>query len=133
MKLEDKLQALLLLFSLLDSWDTLVVSLSNFAPDGEMTMDMVKASLLNEEARRKEAGFSSQAEANVIPESSRGKSKSKNPYNRDKSRGRSKSRKRDYIFQYCQKPSHIERFFRKKKRDMSRERKEKFRVEARRE
>ncbi|VFQ72988.1 unnamed protein product [Cuscuta campestris] len=45
MKLEDELQALLLLSSLPDSWDTLVVSLSNSAPDGKMTMEMVKASL----------------------------------------------------------------------------------------
>ncbi|VFQ76229.1 unnamed protein product [Cuscuta campestris] len=64
MKLEDELQALLLLSSLPDSWDTLVVSLSNSAPDGKMTMEMVKASLLNEEARRKESGYPSQAEAN---------------------------------------------------------------------
>ncbi|VFR03144.1 unnamed protein product [Cuscuta campestris] len=90
-----------------------------------MTMEMVKASLLNEEARRKESGYPSQAEANVIPESSRGRSKSRNPHHRDKSRGRSKSRKRDFICHYCQKPGHIERFCRKKKRDMSRERKDK--------
>lgn len=87
MKLEDELQALLLLSSLPDSWDTLVVSLSNSAPDGKMTMDMVTTSLLNEESRRKESGFSSQVEANVIPESSRGRSKSRNPQNRDKSKG----------------------------------------------
>ncbi|VFQ68970.1 unnamed protein product [Cuscuta campestris] len=86
---------------------------------------MVKASLLNEEARRKESGYPSQAEANVIPESSRGRSKSRNPHYRNKSRGRSKSRKRDFICHYCQKPGHIERFCRKKKRDMSRERKDK--------
>ncbi|VFQ78891.1 unnamed protein product [Cuscuta campestris] len=124
MKLEDELQALLLLSSLPDR-DTLVVSLSNSAPDGKMTMEMVKASLLNEEARRKESGYPSQSEANVIPESSRGRSKSRNPHHRDKSRGRSKSRKRDFICHYCQKPGHIERFCRKKKRDMSRERKDK--------
>ncbi|VFQ64792.1 unnamed protein product [Cuscuta campestris] len=41
---EDELQALLLLSSVPDSWDTLVVSLSNSAPDGNMTMEMVKAS-----------------------------------------------------------------------------------------
>ncbi|VFQ80312.1 unnamed protein product [Cuscuta campestris] len=125
MKLEDELQALLLLSSLPDSWDTLVVSLSNSAPEGKMTMEMVKASLLNEEARRKESGYPSQSEANVIPESSRGRSKSRNPHHRDKSRGRSESRKRDFICHYCQKPGHIERFCRKKKRDMFRERKDK--------
>ena len=54
MKIEDELQALLLLSSLPDSWDTLVISLSNSAPNGDLTMDMVKDSLFNEEARRKE-------------------------------------------------------------------------------
>ena len=34
MKIEDELQALLLLSSLPDSWDTLVISLSNSAPNG---------------------------------------------------------------------------------------------------
>ena len=52
-KLDDKLQALLLLSSLLNSWDTLVVTLSNFAPAGKLTIDTVKDSLLNEEVRRK--------------------------------------------------------------------------------
>ncbi|VFQ68311.1 unnamed protein product [Cuscuta campestris] len=108
-----------------DSWDTLVVTLSNSALDGKMNMEMVKASHLNEEARRKESGYPSQAEANVIPESSRGRSKSRNPHYKDKSRGRSKSRERDFLCHYCQKPGHIERFCRKKKRDMSRERKDK--------
>ena len=53
MKIEDELQALLLLSSFSDSWDTLVISLSNSAPNGKLTMDTVKDSLFNEEARRK--------------------------------------------------------------------------------
>ena len=52
--LDDELQALLLLSSLLGSLDTLVVSLSNLMPDGKLTMEIVKENLLNEEARRKE-------------------------------------------------------------------------------
>ena len=54
MELDDKLQAILLLTSRLESWDTLVVTLSNSAPDEKLTMDTVCDSLLNEEARRKE-------------------------------------------------------------------------------
>jgi len=50
--LDDELLALLLLNSLPDSWETLVVSLSNFAPNGKLTFDMIKDSLLNEEIRR---------------------------------------------------------------------------------
>ncbi|CAL8167684.1 unnamed protein product [Prunus armeniaca] len=42
MVLDDELQALVLLSSLPDSWDTLVVSLSNSAPQGVLTLDMMK-------------------------------------------------------------------------------------------
>ena len=54
MKIDDELQALLLLSSLPESWDTLVVTLSNSTPKGKLTMDIVIDSLLNKEARRKE-------------------------------------------------------------------------------
>ena len=75
MKIEDELQALLLLSSLPDSWDTLVISLSNSAPNGNLTMVMVKDSLFNEEARRKEQGISSETEALVTENRSRGKNR----------------------------------------------------------
>ncbi|KAK8650924.1 hypothetical protein V6N13_140545 [Hibiscus sabdariffa] len=54
MKIDDELQALLLLSSLPESWDTLVVTLSNSAPYGKLTTDIVLDSLMNEDARRKE-------------------------------------------------------------------------------
>ncbi|KAL5141793.1 Retrovirus-related Pol polyprotein from transposon TNT 1-94 [Glycine soja] len=66
MKIDDELQALLLLSSLLESWDTLVVTLSNSAPEGKLTMDTVSDSPLGEEARRMERGESIHPEANVI-------------------------------------------------------------------
>jgi hypothetical protein len=56
MTLDDELQALLLLSSLPDSWETLVVSLSNSTPDGKLTIANVSSSLLNEETRRKASG-----------------------------------------------------------------------------
>jgi hypothetical protein len=49
---DGEVQALLLLSLLPDGWSTLVVSLSNSAPDGKLTPKMVKNSLQNEEARR---------------------------------------------------------------------------------
>ena len=58
------------------SWDTLFISLSNSAPDGKLTMDIVKASLLNEETRRKEMGSSNHSEAHyVAQEFNRGEAK----------------------------------------------------------
>ena len=50
---DDELQALLLLSSLPESWDTLVVLLSNSAPEGKVSINMVTFALLNEEARKK--------------------------------------------------------------------------------
>jgi hypothetical protein len=64
--LDDKVQALLVLSSLPDSWETLVVSFSNSAPNGVITIGMVKNNMFNEEARRKEQGISSHSEALVI-------------------------------------------------------------------
>jgi len=45
MKIDDELQALLLLSSLLESWETLVVTLSNLIPDGKISMDTISDSL----------------------------------------------------------------------------------------
>ncbi|VFQ84242.1 unnamed protein product [Cuscuta campestris] len=53
---DDELQALFLLSSLPDSWETLVVSISNSAPDGVLSLDVIKESMFNEELRRKEMG-----------------------------------------------------------------------------
>ncbi|KAL4379562.1 hypothetical protein GQ457_02G035640 [Hibiscus cannabinus] len=123
MKIDDELQALLLLSSLPESWDTLVVTLSNSAPDGMLTTDTVSDSLMNEEARRKERGLPSQSEANVVENRGRSNSRIKNE-NRgrsktrcyDKSRGQSKSRSK-IICYYCGKPNHKKLECRSLKRD----------------
>ena len=54
--IDDELQALLLLSSLPDCWETLVVSLSNSTPNGVLQLAMVKDSLFNEGTRRKDMG-----------------------------------------------------------------------------
>ena len=59
MNIDDEMQASLLFSSLHDSWETLVVIVSNSTPNGTLTMESVKDSLLNEEARRKEKDESS--------------------------------------------------------------------------
>ena len=66
MKIDDELQALWLLSSLPKSWYTLIVTRSNSAPEGKLTMDTVVDSLLNEQARRKERGMVVQFEANIV-------------------------------------------------------------------
>ena len=47
--LDDETQACLLLGSLPDIWNTLVVSLGNSSPKGKVTLAMVRNSLFNEE------------------------------------------------------------------------------------
>ena len=48
MKIDDELQALLLLGSLPDSWETFVVTVSNSAPNGVLSMENIKDNMLNE-------------------------------------------------------------------------------------
>ena len=57
--LEDELQAHFLLNSFSESWETLIISLSNSAPNGVVSMEQVSASIQNEELRRRNAGTSS--------------------------------------------------------------------------
>ena len=59
MKINDKMLASFLLSSSIDSWETLIVIVSNATQNGILTMESVKDSLLSEEARRKEKGDSS--------------------------------------------------------------------------
>ena len=51
----DEVFTLLLLGSLPDSWETLVVTLGNAGPQGKhLSLEQVKSSLLNEETRQKD-------------------------------------------------------------------------------
>ena len=109
LELDDEVHALLLLSSLPDNWKTLVVSMSNSAPNGVITVNMVKDSMFNKEARRKELGISSNTKTLIIERRRRSKSrKPSSDYNRDKLRGKSKSRKEIKCF-YYDKPRHIKR------------------------
>ncbi|KAM1465599.1 hypothetical protein FF1_044120 [Malus domestica] len=85
----EELHALLLLRSLLDSWETFVVSISNSASNGILTLDNVKNSMLNEETRRKTSGIDS---SQVFVTESCGRSKSRGPKGHGRSPSLSKSR-----------------------------------------
>ena len=103
--IDDELQALLLLSSLLDSWETLVVSLSNSALNGVLQLAMVKNSLLNEETRRKDMGKDI---TQALVTKNRGRSKSRSSKGRGKSRNRSESKGKFKCF-YCDKEGYIKR------------------------
>ncbi|RDX72306.1 F-box protein CPR30, partial [Mucuna pruriens] len=55
-KFEDEILGLLLLNSLPDSWETFKVSITNSTPNGVVSLQMVKGSVLNKEMRRKAQG-----------------------------------------------------------------------------
>lgn len=51
--LEDKLQVLLLLSSLMDDYETSIVTLTSLAPNGVSTISIIKTSLFENETRGK--------------------------------------------------------------------------------
>ncbi|CAM8972007.1 unnamed protein product [Rhodiola kirilowii] len=117
--LDDEVQALLVLSSLPDSWETLAVSLSNSTKDGVLTMEQVASTLLNEESRRS-ASESSLSQSEALVSEGRGRSKNKRQYNNDtQQRRRSKSRsgKRDVPCYYCGINGHYKSDCRFLKRD----------------
>ena len=111
MNIDDEMQASLLLNSLLDSWETLVATVSNSTPNGILTMESFKDSLMNEEVRRKEKGESfskvlvhEKQERKEKPERHE-RSQNINPHN---FRGRSKSIKYIKCY-YCNKVGHMKK------------------------
>ena len=53
MVMDDTMQASLLLCSLSNSWETFVVTINNFILNGELSMELMKGNLFNEEMRSK--------------------------------------------------------------------------------
>ena len=103
--LADEVLALLLLGSLPDSWEMLVVTLSKARPEGKhLFLARLKSSLLNEEAHRKywESGTDSKALVKET-DTNRRRGRNRSPLNWDKSGTRLKSRGRPTCF-YCGKP-----------------------------
>ncbi|WJX48823.1 hypothetical protein P8452_35337 [Trifolium repens] len=115
---DDEIQGLWLLGTLPNSWETFRTSLSNSAPNGIISMDLAKSSVLNEELRRKSQGSSSHSE--VLVTESRGRQQSRGPSNRGTSRGKSQggsNRFSNVECHYCKEKGHIKRFCRKLKRE----------------
>jgi len=108
MKIDDEFQALFLLILLPESWETLLVTLSNSIPGGKISMDTVSDNLLNKESRRKERGTNFQYEANVIENRGRGETRGKKEShgrNKSKAKDRSQSRTRTICY-YCSEEGH---------------------------
>ena len=53
MVIDDEMQASMLLCLLPDSWETFVVTISNFVLNDALSIELVKGNLFNEETRRR--------------------------------------------------------------------------------
>ncbi|GFZ00919.1 hypothetical protein Acr_14g0005540 [Actinidia rufa] len=113
LQFDDEMQALLLLSSLPESWETLVVSLSNSTPNGKLTTSMVMDALFNEEARRREMGSTDQSESQaLVSEGSRERGRGQGRGHHrgtGKGRWRSQARGRTVRCFYCDQEGHIKR------------------------
>ena len=106
-KFDNEVFALIVLASLLESWETLKISLTNSAPNGVVDMELVKSGILNEEMRRRSKGASS-TQSDILAVSFRGRSETRN----------SKSNHYANIeCHYSKKKGHIKNFCRKLKND----------------
>ncbi|GJR54988.1 putative RNA-directed DNA polymerase [Tanacetum coccineum] len=115
-KFEDEIQGLWLLGTLPDTWETFRTSLSNSAPDGVITMELAKGSILNEEMRRKSQGSSSHSD--VLVTERQGRSKSRGPSNRGNHRSSSsKGKFADVECYHCHKKGHTMKFCRQLKKE----------------
>ena len=90
--LDDAMQAILLMCTLPDSWENLVVTLNTSCQEENLSLQAVKTSILNEEARRKDKGVLVQSESNLTQHIGRGRNRQRSPPRREKSQARSKSR-----------------------------------------
>ncbi|RDX88624.1 hypothetical protein CR513_29762, partial [Mucuna pruriens] len=99
-KFEDEIWELILLNSLLESWETFMVSVTNSTPNGVVSLQMVKGSVLNKEMRRKAQGSSSQSQVLVTENSGRSQKR------KDK---KVESKYKNVECHYCHKTGHIQK------------------------
>jgi len=107
-KFDDEVLGLWLLNTLPESWETFRVSITNSSPDGVVSLENIKSSVLNEEMRRKAYGTSFHFE--VLFTENRGRSQKKESKgSKQNSRSKSKSRYKNVECHYCHKTRHIQR------------------------
>jgi hypothetical protein len=115
---DDEVQALLLLGSLPDSWETLKVTLCNSAPNGVVTRNLVKTKVLNEETRRITEKGSASSSSDMLVTESWGRSQNRGPKKgAAKSRSKSRGKYDDYECYHCHKKGHIKWQCRKWKKE----------------
>lgn len=116
-KIDDETQALILMSSLPESWETLVVALNNSNSNGVVSMDTVVSSLLNEEMRRtnltEEKDTEKEEKETIHPLDEVHLARSKRHSYRPNS-------DQDFICYYCERRGHQLKFCNKLKADKKR-------------
>lgn len=108
--IDDELQALLWMSSLLDIWETLVMTISNFAPHGVLSLDVIKRSMLIAELRKKELRVDDNSQALVIENKERSKSKGRNGHGNLHNRAKLREGKKTRTCHYYKNPDHIKKY-----------------------
>ena len=74
LNLDDEVQALLLFSSLPDNQEKMMISISNLALNGLLTMDISKEVMMNEELKKKEQGIVNESQT-LVTEKKEGQKK----------------------------------------------------------
>lgn len=115
------MQALLLLGTLPDSWETLLVTISNLASNGVLALSTIKDNSFNEEIRRRDMEIDN-TQAFVIENKGRSKSKELSGWSKSKERSYSKWRIKCY---YHTKEGHMKRNYKVLKKEWKEEKNKK--------
>jgi len=105
--LDDEIRAILLMCSMPDSWENLIVAMSTSTNIGTLKFDDVNSSLMNEELRRKSIAENQGGEALALAH--RGRRMDRGWQGRSRARGRSKSRRGRIICFHCGKTGHMKK------------------------
>ena len=93
----------MLLSSLLENWNTLVVSLGNSTPKGKVTLAIIRNSLFKEEIRKNDFVAN---DTHALVTENKGRNISKGLVRQNKSRGKSKFEEKIKCY-HCGKSSHM--------------------------
>ena len=109
-KFDDEVRALLILAGLPDSWDNLVMAVSNSSGSSKLKYDDVVSIILNEELRRKSSGAAETSGSALSTERGRSANQGSNRGRSKSRRGKSKGpREKDAECYNCGKKGHFAR------------------------
>ncbi|GKV15798.1 hypothetical protein SLEP1_g26549 [Rubroshorea leprosula] len=107
---DDEVNGLILLNTLPESWESFRSTTINSSPDGQVTPEIAKNRIFEEEKRMRALGVFSQPDTQALVTENRGKSKTRKPRGRGGRRGRSKSKSKSEVKCYhCGQLGHMKR------------------------